>query len=208
MRSALALLHRAALGIASWARNIYYRALGADIQGYCWLRRISIPRNWPDVTLERNVALDDGVVIITGGPPKRSKLRIGSDTYVNRYTIFDAHSELHIGRRVMIGPHCYFTDADHGTAPDISVQSQPMRLAPLIVEDEAWIGAHVTVLPGVRIGRGAVVGAGSVVTSDVPAFAVAVGAPARVIRDRRSAESSCSDEALGGSPAVGKLDRE
>ena len=61
MRSALALLHRAALGIASWARNIYYRALGADIQGYCWLRRISIPRNWPDVTLERNVALDDGV---------------------------------------------------------------------------------------------------------------------------------------------------
>ena len=183
-RSILALLHRLCLGCASRYRNVYYRVLGVDIQGYAWLRSISIARNWSDITLESAVALDHGVVIITGGPPKPNKVRIGSSTYVNRYTIFDAHDQLHIGRRVMIGPHCYFTDADHGTAPGASVQSQPMRIAPLIVEDEAWIGAHVTVLPGVRIGKGAVVGAGSVVTRDVPPMTVAVGVPARVIRKR------------------------
>lgn len=182
----LALMHRLALGFTSRCRNLYYRSLGTNIEGYVWLRRISIARNWPDITLEDRVALDEGVVLITGGPPKRNKLVIGSGTYVNRYTIFDAHSCLHIGRRVMIGPHCYFTDADHGTESGSSVQSQPMHSAPLIVEDEAWIGAHVTVLPGVRIGKGAVVGAGSVVTRDVPAMTIAVGSPARVIRRRDS----------------------
>jgi len=184
VRASLRFFHRLALGLASRARNLYYRALGAEIQGYCWLRRISIPRNWPDIALEPGVALDDGVVIITGGPQKRGKLTIGAGTYVNRYTIFDAHNELRIGRRVMIGPHCYFTDADHGTEPGSSVQSQPMWHAPLIVEDEAWIGAHVTLLPGVRVGKGAIIGAGSVVTRDVPANAVAMGVPARVVRNR------------------------
>lgn len=183
-RRALAQAHRLCLGAASRCRNLYYRALGVNIQGYAWLRGVSIARNWPDITLEDGVALDEGVVLITGGGPKPNKLVIGSRTYVNRYTIFDAHSQLEIGRRVMIGPHCYFTDADHGTAPGSSVQSQPMRIAPLIVEDEAWIGAHVTVLPGVRIGKGAVVGAGAVVTRDIPSMAVAVGVPARVIRSR------------------------
>jgi acetyltransferase-like isoleucine patch superfamily enzyme len=177
--------HRICMGLASRWRNFYYRTLGADIQGYCWLRRISIARNWTDITLEKDVALDEGVVLITGGPLKPNKIVIGSGTYVNRYTVFDGHSQLHIGRRVMIGPHCYFTDADHGTEAGASVQSQPMRLAPVIVEDEAWIGAHVTVLPGVRIGKGAVVGAGSVVTRDVPSMAVVVGTPARVIRHRQ-----------------------
>jgi acetyltransferase-like isoleucine patch superfamily enzyme len=182
---ALGFLHRLALGLASRIRNVYYRSLGANIQGYVWLRRVSISRNWSDITLESDVALDEGVVIVASGPPKRDKLFIGSGTYVNRYTIFDAHDQLHIGRRVMIGPHCYFTDADHGIDPGTSVQSQPMRLAPLIVEDEAWIGAHATILPGVRIGKGAVVGAGSVVTRDVPSLAIAVGVPARVIRYRQ-----------------------
>jgi acetyltransferase-like isoleucine patch superfamily enzyme len=185
----LEFIHRLGLGLASRCRNVYYRALGTNIQGYVWLRRISIARNWSDITLEKHVALDEGVVLITGGPRRPNKLLIGTGTYVNRYTIFDAHQHLHIGRNVMIGPHCYFTDADHSTEPGSSVQSQPMRVSSLIVEDEAWIGAHVTVLPGVRIGRGAVVGAGSVVTRDVPSMAIAVGSPARVIRRRDSSET-------------------
>jgi acetyltransferase-like isoleucine patch superfamily enzyme len=179
-----ALLHRACLGSASRLRNYYYRALGVQLDGYVWMRRISIPRCWPDIRLGANVALDDGVVIVIGGPPRTDKIVIGANTYVNRYTIFDAHQQLHIGERVMIGPHCYFTDADHSTDPEMSVKAQPMRHKPLIIEDEAWIGAHVTVLPGVRIGKGAVLGAGAVVTRDVPSMAIALGCPARVVRYR------------------------
>ena len=183
-RTIAALLHRACLGTASRLRNHYYRALGVRLDGYVWMRRISIPRCWADIRLGGNVALDDGVVIVIGGPAHADKIVIGANTYVNRYTIFDAHRQLHVGERVMIGPHCYFTDADHSTGPESSVQAQPMRHKPLIIEDEVWIGAHVTVLPGVRIGKGAVLGAGSVVTRDIPSMAVAIGSPARVIRYR------------------------
>jgi acetyltransferase-like isoleucine patch superfamily enzyme len=183
-RTVAAFLHRACLGTASRLRNQYYRALGVRLDGYVWMRRISIPRCWADIRLGANVALDDGVVILSSGTPLVDKFFIGADTYVNRYTIFDAHQHLHIGERVMIGPYCYFTDADHSVESGSSVQSQPMRHQPLVIEDEAWIGAHVTVLPGVRIGRGAVIGAGSVVTRDIPAMAIAYGSPARVTRYR------------------------
>jgi len=166
------------MGLASRARNAYYAALGVRRTGYIWMRQISIPRQWSDITLEKGVSLDDGVVLLCSGEPHPDKLVIRAGTYVNRYTIFDAHEHLEIGRNVMIGPHCYFTDADHGSEPESSVKSQPMRRAPLIVEDEAWIGAHVTVLPGVRVGRGAIVGAGAVVTRDVPAMAIVAGVPA------------------------------
>ena len=189
MRGAVHFAHRIALGLASRARNLYYRCLGVQIQGYAWLRGVSIPKSWADITLEHQVALDDGVCLVIGGPPRPNKLVIGSRTYVNRYTIFDAHQQLHVGRQVMIGPHCYITDADHGTAPGASVQSQPMRAAPVIIEDEAWLGAHVTILPGVRIGKGAVVGAGSVVTRSIPAMSVAAGVPAKVLRYRDGATS-------------------
>jgi carbonic anhydrase/acetyltransferase-like protein (isoleucine patch superfamily) len=187
MQDPLRFAHRVALGLASRARNLYYRSLGVRIQGYAWLRGVSIPKSWADITLEHEVALDDGVCLVIGGPPRPNKLVIGSRTYVNRYTIFDAHQQLHVGRRVMIGPHCYLTDADHGTAPGSSVQSQPMRVAPVVIEDEVWLGAHVTVLPGVRIGRGAVIGAGSVVTRSIPAMSVAAGVPAKILRYRDDA---------------------
>lgn len=181
-------LHRAGMGALSRLRNVYYRCLGVRVHGYVWLRRISIPRQWPDITLEAGAALDDGVVLLCSGVPQADKLVIGAGAYINRYTILDAHRQLHIGRKVMIGPHCYITDADHGTAPGASVQSQPMRHAPVVIEDEAWLGAHVVVLPGVRIGKGAVVGAGSVVTQDVPPSAIVAGAPAKLLRYRDGRE--------------------
>ena len=84
----------------------------------------------------------------------------------------------------MIGPHCYITDGDHSTKLGLSVQAQPMRKAPVVLEDEVWIGSHVVILPGVRIGHGAVIGAGSVVTRSIPANAIACGVPARVMRMR------------------------
>ncbi len=178
------LLHRLGMGSASRLRNVYYRALGVKFSGYAWLRNVSIPRQWSDITIRENCGFDDGVVLLASGARRGDKLMIGPGTYVNRYTIFDAHQQLHVGKDVMIGPHCYFTDADHGISADNSVKSQPMRHAPLVIEDEAWIGTHVTVLPGVRIGRGAVVAAGAVVTKDVPPLGIVAGVPARLIRYR------------------------
>ncbi len=179
------LLHRLSLGLASRSRNLAYRWLGVDLRGYCWLRSIEIPRNWADVTLH-GCALDRGVVLLCSGAPRPGKIEIGHGAYLNRCTMLDAHECIQIGRDVMIGPHCYVTDGEHGTAPGASVKSQPITARPVIIEDEAWLGAHVTVLSGVRIGRGAVIGAGSVVTRDVPAGTIAFGSPATARRQRAS----------------------
>ncbi len=182
----LQLVHRIYHGVMSRLRNLFYRALGVNIQGYVWMRAIEIPFHWGDITLENQVALDRGVSLVCAGPlrGKGDKLIIRSGTYVTRFTIFDAHEHIEVGRDCMIGPHCYITDADHGTAPGRSVKSQPMSKASVVIEDEVWLGANVVVLPGVRIGKGAVVGAGGVVTHDVPSNVIVVGAPAEVLRTR------------------------
>lgn len=180
---------RITLRIASLTRNICYRFLGVNILGNGRMYGISIPRNWADITLEHGVTLQDGVALLCSGRPRRDKLRIGANAFVNRGTILDAFQELRIGCNVMIGPYCYLTDANHGIAAGSLINSQQRVIAPLIVEDDAWIGAHVTILPGVRIGRGAIIGAGAVVTRDVPAGAVAVGVPARVTHYREDKEN-------------------
>jgi carbonic anhydrase/acetyltransferase-like protein (isoleucine patch superfamily) len=193
-RKIIHFFHRAGMGTMSRARNLYYRILGVNTTGYVWMRRISIPRQWSDIMLEKDVSLDDGVVVLCSGPRRPNKIVIRSGTYVNRYTIFDAHHHMEIGNNVMIGPHCYFTDADHTYDPGSSVKSQPMKYGPLIVEDEVWIGANATLLPGIRIGRGAIIAAGAVVKRDVPAMAIVAGVPAKIIRyrDNRAEEVQSS----------------
>jgi len=176
---------RANRGLRSRSRNIWFRLLGVRMSGYIWLGRVSIPRQWADITLDANVALDDGVVLLCSGKSRAGKLVIRSGTYVNRHTMFDVHERLEVGHNCMIGPACYLTDSDHGTAADRPVGSQPVTSKPVVLEDDVWLGAGVIVLSGVRVGRGAVVGAGAVVTKDVPANATVVGVPARVVAERQ-----------------------
>jgi len=160
-------------------RNVYYRLLGVKLNGYVWLRRISIPRQWNDITIGEGASLDDGVVCLCSGPAKTDKLLIGRGTYVNRHTMFDAHEHLSIGSNCLIGPFCYLTDGNHGTVMGVPVQAQPMQTRPVILEDDVWLGAGVIILSGVRVGRGAIVGAGAVVTKDVAPHAIVAGVPAR-----------------------------
>jgi acetyltransferase-like isoleucine patch superfamily enzyme len=179
----LLLLVRAVAGAASRGRNLWFRALGVRMAGCCWLRRVSIPRQWNDITLE-HCALDDGVVLLCSGQPRADKLVVRAGTYINRFTLLDAHERIEIGPHCMIGPHCYLTDADHGMDPAVPVARQPMLVRPVVLEEGVWLGAGVIVLKGVRIGARAVVGAGAVVTRDVPPGAVVAGVPARPIRQR------------------------
>ena len=168
-------------------RNLWFALLGVQLRGYVWMRRISIPRQWSDISLYKDVSLDDGVVLLCSGPPNENKITIGQGTYLNRFTMLDAHSQISIGRNCMIGPYCYITDANHGRAPGVLVKEQAMEHRAVVIEDDVWLGARVVVLPGVRLGRGCVIGAGAVVTRDVPAGAVFAGVPAVSIGHRSAA---------------------
>jgi acetyltransferase-like isoleucine patch superfamily enzyme len=135
------------------------------------------------VELGDRVMLFDEVVVETlvGG-----SLRIGADTAVQpRCHFTTAVAPIRIGNGVQIAPQCAFYSYDHGTAPDEFIRNQPLQSkGPIIIEDDAWLGFGVIVLSGVHIGKGAVIGAGAVVTHDVPEGAVAVGSPARVVKMR------------------------
>ncbi len=90
-------------------------------------------------------------------------------------------SPIHIGEGVMIAPGVCISCASHAIDPWQRVEGVRVS-APITIEDKVWIGANATVLGGVTIGEGSVIGAGSVVTKDIPAGAVAMGNPCRVVR--------------------------
>ncbi len=187
----LATCHRLAGGLQSRWRNAYYRALGVRLKGYIWMRDIEIPRNFSDIEIASPCALDRGVTLLCVGHSLHSpKIRIGPNCYFNRGTFLDAAERIEIGSDCAFGPNCYITDHDHGLDPEKTPLEQPLLVRPTKIGDRVWLGAGAIVLKGVTIGSGTIVGAGSVVTRDLPPNAVAVGAPARVLRFRDAQQQS------------------
>lgn len=90
-----------------------------------------------------------------------------------------------IGDRTTLGPDVFVTAADYGLAAGQRITDQPMVERDVTIGPDAWIGTKAVITAGVTLGEGCVIGAGSVVTRDVPAFAIAAGVPARVIRMRQ-----------------------
>jgi acetyltransferase-like isoleucine patch superfamily enzyme len=110
---------------------------------------------------------------------------IGEDCSVN--VSVAVRGRVQIGRAVRIGSHTSILGFEHGFADtERDLFRQPLSSAGVTIGDDVWIGSHAVVLDGVRIGSHAVVGAAAVVTKDVPDWAVVVGNPARVVRDRRA----------------------
>jgi acetyltransferase-like isoleucine patch superfamily enzyme len=97
---------------------------------------------------------------------------------------------IRLGNDVIIAQHVVFSGLNHGYQDiTIPINDQPCTTADIIVEDEVWIGANAVITAGVRIGKHAVIAAGSVVTKDVPAYAVVGGNPARVIKQYNAASA-------------------
>lgn len=116
---------------------------------------------------------------------RRAGVRIGSDVYIaDGLMIIEelgGDDEVVIGDRVSFAPRVTLVTSSHPNNSRIRAFA-PVARGPVVIEDDAWIGAGAVVLPNVRIGRGAVVGALSVVTRDVPPLHVVAGQPARTIR--------------------------
>lgn len=112
-------------------------------------------------------------------------ISLGSNCSVNDYCVFYGMGGLNIGNDVRIATHTVIVTADHVfDDPENPIRLQGLKLKPVTIDDNVWIGMNVTILGGVHIGYGAVIGAGSVVTKSIPAWGVAVGNPAKVIRHR------------------------
>jgi len=131
------------------------------------------------ITLKDGVHINRDTIIQTGNG---GSVVISKQTHIQSRCQFSAYvSTIHIGERVQIAPNCSFYPYNHGIAPNIPMGKQPLQTkGGIFVDDGAWLGVGVIVLDGVRIGKGAVIGAGSVVTHDIPDNAIATGVPAVV----------------------------
>ena len=115
-------------------------------------------------------------------------LKIDNNSGIGEHA--ELYGDINIGKDVMMGTNCIIYTVNHKfDDTDIPMRqqgNQPKK--PVVIGDDVWIGGRVTILPGVHIGKGAVIGAGSVVTKDVPEFAVVGGNPARIIKYRKRRE--------------------
>ena len=117
-------------------------------------------------------------------------LFFGNNIQMNDYVHITAMESIIIGDNVLIASKVYISDCSHGSYagdendsnPDTIPSSRPLSSKRVIIKDNVWLGEFVSVLPGVTIGKGTIVGANSVVSKSLPDYVIAVGIPARPIK--------------------------
>ncbi len=158
------------------------------------------------VTLERGVVIDalmrNGIelganvmigpyAVLVGAPISNlgEGIRMGANSAVGAFSFLGSSGPITIGENVIMGQHVSFHPENHNIErTDVLIREQGTTRVGIVVEDDVWVGANVTFLDGVRVGRGSVIGAGAVVRGDIPPWSVAVGVPARVVRTRKPRE--------------------
>lgn len=142
-----------------------------------------------NIFLEENTSIGDFTKICVDGESSTDKfeLRIGKYTYIGDHNNIRASGgSIIIGNYCLISQHITIVASNHRYERNDLIFNQPWDKdkVGVIIEDDVWIGANSVILPGVRIGQGAVVAAGSVVTKNVPSYALVAGIPAKIIKYR------------------------
>lgn len=164
-------------------RTILLRLRGAHLGARCRIGSDCVfQRPWCLATGERT-QFEHGVFVKATND--LASIRLGREVFVGCSSEFDISDSLWIGDKVLIAPGCFITDHNHLHAPGRFIADQGCESAPVRLEDDVWLGAHVVVLPGVTLGHGAIAAAGAVVCSDVAPMTIVAGVPARVIGTRR-----------------------
>lgn len=152
------------------------------------------------ITLRGKKMVDLGTGLTTGyncrieaflsGDDSKKKIVFGDRVQINDYVHISAIQSVRIGDDVLMASHVYISDNSHGsykgdnndTSPEIPPTKRPYLVSPVNIGNRVWIGEGVIVMPGVNIGDGAVIGAHSIVNNDIPSNCIAVGSPAKIIK--------------------------
>jgi len=186
--------------------KLYPLLLGRVGKGVIFGRNVVL-RYPHKIFLGNNVIIDDNCLIDAKGRDNHGVV-IGDNVFVGRNTILlctdgdifiednvsiGFNSEVmsanyvKLGKNVLISSYCFLNAATHDfQRTDIAVSQQASIGRKIVLEENVWLAANVTVLDGITVGKDAIVGAGAVVTKDLPPLSIAVGIPAKVIRSRKS----------------------
>ena len=152
------------------------------------MRQGKIINNLKNITIGSNFMMSPNCQLFAQGRIGDATINIGNNVSINYNVMINADcgGEIIIGNDVLIGPYTVVRAANHiHDNHEILIRNQGHQGGKITIEDDVWIGANVSIVPNVRIGKSTVIGAGSVVCTDIPPFSVAVGNPAKKIRDRR-----------------------
>jgi maltose O-acetyltransferase len=132
-----------------------------------------------EVVLGEGVSLEGTIVPIELVTYTSGRIEIGNRTFINYGSSIAARASVKIGSYCLLGHYTFVMDNNQH---DVVRRTELPQSEPVIIEDHVWIGSKAVILPGVRIGSHAVIGAGSIVTKDVPPRCLAAGNPAHVLR--------------------------
>jgi acetyltransferase-like isoleucine patch superfamily enzyme len=139
-------------------------------------------------TTNRGIELGDGVFLgrNTILSCKNGDITLGNEANIGFNVEISSSAHVRLGERTLVAAYTYLVGGDHLIdRVDVPILHQGRTARGIDVAENVWLGSHVVVTDGVRIGRDAVIGAGAVVIGDVPEFHIAAGVPARIVRDRR-----------------------
>lgn len=166
-------------GIMNFLRRLWTtRKIGALGKNVHVDRNVHILRHPGNVKIGNDVMLKEGVRLCAA--QVNAKIEIGNYSTIGYHTFIFASAGVYIGNNCLIAPFCYLVDANHGISRNTLIREQNMLAIPIYISDDVWIGTRSIVLPGVIIGKGAVIAAGSVVKDNIPDYAIMAGVPAKV----------------------------
>ena len=165
-------------------RGFYYSLKFKNIKFPLIIRKDGKFRNLKFIKTDPNIIIHENVdIFISRVESKEPKLILGSFVTIGRYSSIGCSTKITLGNHVRIAPYVHITDRNHDYRNiNLPIWQQPILSAPVFIDDETWIGYGVQIMPGVKIGKHCIIGAGSVVTNDIPDYSVAVGIPARVVK--------------------------
>jgi acetyltransferase-like isoleucine patch superfamily enzyme len=147
--------------------------------------------NIDQISIGKNIIIEDFTYIVVQDDPsnnlKNSFLQIGNNTYIGQFNnIRAAGGKIIIGNNCLIAQHITIVASNHGIDKNLPIYKQQWdtNRNNVIIKDDVWIGANSVILPGVTINEGAVIGAGSIVTKDIPPYAIVAGNPAKIFKYR------------------------
>lgn len=142
--------------------------------------------DWPSkITIGDRCFIEDNVVFkITKPFDNENNIFIGDNVFVGYNCEFNCNSKIIISNNCLIASNTTFVDTGHQILYGKNINEQGLVIAPIIIEEDVWIGTHCVVMKGVKVGKGSIVGAGSVVNREIPANQIWAGVPAKFIRNR------------------------
>lgn len=161
-------------------RTLCWKLLGMKVGAGTLLPRIRV--TWPhQISLGERCKLEHGISLnFDGSWLPGPAIVIGDDVWIGAGCEFNIHEKIVIGSHSMIAAGCRFIDSDHGYSDRaIPMRQQVGQKSPILIHEDVWLGANAVVLKGVTIGRGAIVGAGAIVTKSIPEYEIWAGVPAR-----------------------------